>query len=160
MEWNYNQTYIIVSAILEKDGKFLLVKETKKIAKDLWNIPGGRLDPQENPIDAVKREIKEETRYDFEPTHLLGIYSIVNKSLEKKFGIIPHITDLTFMGELLSKDEGSLLEDVSETKWFSFGDIEKMDKDSLRDVYITEIIRDYIKGVKYPLEIIKHHSGE
>jgi len=160
MEWNYNQPYIIVSAILEKDGKFLLVKETKKIAEGLWNIPGGRLDPQENPIDAVKREIKEETRYDFNPTYLLGIYSIVNKSLEKEFAIIPHITDFTFMGKILGKDDEDLLADISEARWFSFEEIEKMDKNSLRDPYIIEIIKDYIKGIKYPLELIKHHSGK
>jgi len=160
MAWNYNQPYIVISAILKKDGRFLLVKETKKIAEGLWNIPGGRLDPQENPIEAVKREIREETRYDFKPTYLLGIYSIVNKSLEKEFGIIPHITDLTFIGEILGKDNEDLLADISETKWFSFEEIEKMGKDSLRDPYIIEIIRDYIKGIKYSLKVVKHHSGK
>ena len=30
---------------------------------------------------------------------------------------------------------------------------------NLRDPFIAEMIRDYINGRKYPLEIIKHHSG-
>jgi len=157
MQWIKHQPFITVSAILEKDGEFILVKETKKIAEGLWNIPGGRLEHGENPIEGVKREVKEETRYDFEPTYLLGIYSIVNKILENKFQIIPHIIDLTFIGKLLDKDEKKLLDDVSAMKWFKFEEIEKMNSDSLRDPCMIEMIKDYINGVKYPLDIIKHY---
>jgi len=157
MQWIKHQPFITVSAILEKDGEFILVKETKKIAEGLWNIPGGRLEHGENPIEGVKREVKEETRYDFEPTYLLGIYSIVNKILENKFQIIPHIIDLTFIGKLLDKDEEKLLDDVSAMKWFKFEEIEKMNSDSLRDPCMIEMIKDYINGVKYPLDIIKHY---
>jgi ADP-ribose pyrophosphatase YjhB (NUDIX family) len=157
MQWIKHQPFITVSAILEKDGEFILVKETKKIAEGLWNIPGGRLEHGENPIEGVKREVKEETRYDFEPTYLLGIYSIVNKILENKFQIIPHIIDLTFIGKLLDKDEEKLLDDVSAMKWFKFEEIEKMNSDSLRDPCMIEMIKDYINGVKYPLNIIKHY---
>ena len=157
MQWIKHQPFITVSAILEKDGEFILVKETKKIAEGLWNIPGGRLEQGENPIEGVKREVKEETRYDFEPTYLLGIYSIVNKILENKFQIIPHIIDLTFIGKLLDKDEEKLLDDVSAMKWFKFEEIEKMNSDSLRDPCMIEMIKDYINGVKYPLDIIKHY---
>ncbi len=157
MQWIKHQPFITVSAILEKDGEFILVKETKKIAEGLWNIPGGRLEHGENPIEGVKREVKEETRYDFEPTYLLGIYSIVNKTLENKFQIIPHIIDLTFIGKLLDKDEEKLLDDVSAMKWFKFEEIEKMNSDSLRDPCMIEMIKDYINGVKYPLNIIKHY---
>lgn len=52
---------IVAGGLIEKDGKFLLVKENKKICKGKWNIPAGGVDDNENVIDAAKREIFEET---------------------------------------------------------------------------------------------------
>lgn len=76
MEKVFSQTFGVVGAILEKNGKILLVKEIKSIAKDKWNHPAGWLDVGENPIDEVKREVKEETGFDFVPKNILGIYSL------------------------------------------------------------------------------------
>jgi len=55
----FTQTFGVVGAIIEKEGKILLVKETKKVAKGLWNHPAGWIDVGENPFEAVKREVNE-----------------------------------------------------------------------------------------------------
>ena len=44
---------IAAGGLIEKDGKFLLVKENKKICKGKWNIPAGRVGDNENVIDAA-----------------------------------------------------------------------------------------------------------
>jgi len=57
---------IIASALIEKDGKFLLVKEILEDSKEYWIIPGGKVEFGETLAEALKREIKEEIDVDIE----------------------------------------------------------------------------------------------
>lgn len=47
---------------------------------DLWNLPGGKLEENELPTDAVVREVKEETGYDVEVKRLSGVYKNSRKN--------------------------------------------------------------------------------
>ena len=51
---------VIVSALIEKDGKFLLSKETLEDGKEHWIIPGGTVEFGETLEQALNREIMEE----------------------------------------------------------------------------------------------------
>jgi len=153
---DYSQTFGVCSALIEKEGKFLLVKETKEIAKGQWNHPAGWIELEEDPMETIKKEVKEETGYNFEPTYILGIYSLLNKRLEDKFNLTFHPIKIVFLGNISEKPTGELYEDVSETKWFSAEEIENMDGNKLRDLDIKKMIKDYSKGQKYPLNILTH----
>jgi len=48
------------SAVIEKNGKFLLVKRANKPNKGYWAIPGGHVDEGESIYQAAMREMKEE----------------------------------------------------------------------------------------------------
>ena len=50
---------LIKDAVIVNDGRILLLKENHLPDKGKWNIPAGKLDYGENPIDAVKREVFE-----------------------------------------------------------------------------------------------------
>ena len=53
----------VMMAVDEKD-RVLLVKQFRLPAeKDLWELPAGRIDPGETPLQAAKRELREETGY-------------------------------------------------------------------------------------------------
>ena len=65
------------AVIFDEKGRVLLVHRTDY---DLWNLPGGALEDLESPIDAVKREVKEETGFIVEVVKLVGIYSKPNKN--------------------------------------------------------------------------------
>ena len=52
---------VVVGAIIEKDGKYLLVQEAKKRCYEQWNFPAGRLEVNESLEQAAIREVKEET---------------------------------------------------------------------------------------------------
>src|SRR3989344_7747445 len=96
----FTQTFGVVGAILEKDGKILLIREADPGPdQNKWSHPAGWIDVGENPIDAVKREAKEESGYDFEPTALLGIYSLVRKDVIRE-GYTPHAIKLLFLGNI------------------------------------------------------------
>ena len=49
---------------VDKKNRILLVKQFRLPAGQyLWELPAGRLDPGETPIQAAKRELIEETGY-------------------------------------------------------------------------------------------------
>ncbi|MCL1902208.1 MAG: NUDIX domain-containing protein [Alphaproteobacteria bacterium] len=54
---------VAVKAIIQKDGKVLALKRSTRVGvvPGTWDIPGGRIDFGETPIDAIAREIMEET---------------------------------------------------------------------------------------------------
>jgi 8-oxo-dGTP diphosphatase len=57
------QFFIGVKAIIEHDGKILLIKRSDKYKgiSGIWDIPGGRLEFGEEPEDGLRREVMEET---------------------------------------------------------------------------------------------------
>jgi len=140
-------------AIIEKDGKVLLVKETKAVARGQWSHPCGHLEISEDPIDAVKREVKEETGLDFEPKNILGVYSLSKTEAD---GTIHHVIKIIFIGDISENKVAELAEDVSEARWFTPEEIEKMDSNTLRDLDIKKMVKDYFFGKKYPLDILTH----
>ena len=70
MQFKPNST---VAAIVEQDGKFLLVEETTD-SGNRYNQPAGHLEDNESLIQAVIRETMEEAAYEFTPEFLLGVY--------------------------------------------------------------------------------------
>ncbi|MFP4022650.1 MAG: NUDIX domain-containing protein, partial [Candidatus Paceibacterota bacterium] len=91
MERVLTQTFGVVGAIIEKEGEFLLVKETEAGPdQGKWNHPAGWIDVGESPLEAVKREVQEETGYSFSPEGLLGIYSLMRNDIENDKGEYPH----------------------------------------------------------------------
>ena len=64
---------VTVAALVENEGRFLLVEEHTAQGIVL-NQPAGHLEDGENLLDAVVRETREETAWGFEPVGLVGIY--------------------------------------------------------------------------------------
>ena len=50
-----------VAAILEREGRLLLVKRNIEPGLGQWSLPGGFVETGETAVDAVKREVREET---------------------------------------------------------------------------------------------------
>lgn len=68
---------LTVAAIIERQGRFLVVEETDGVHPErVFNQPAGHVEPGESILDAVQREVREETGLPFEPTHLVGVYQI------------------------------------------------------------------------------------
>ena len=66
--------HVVVAAIVEKEGRFLLVEEHTAEGLRL-NQPAGHWERDETLLDAVRREALEETAHHVEPRALLGCYS-------------------------------------------------------------------------------------
>ena len=154
----FTQTFGVVGGLLERDGKILLVREAQRKGPDSgkWNHPAGWIDVGENPVEAVKREVLEESGFSFTPKYLLGIYSLERKDIEKELGATPHAIKIIFIGDISETSSGKLEDDVTEAKWFSPDEIYAMDNMTLRDLDIKQMVRDYFAGKKFSLESIVH----
>ncbi|MBA2364239.1 MAG: NUDIX domain-containing protein [Chloroflexia bacterium] len=62
----------VTCALPDADGRFLLVRRADN---DHWVLPGGGVEPGERVVEAVVREMEEETGIHVKPVNLIGIYS-------------------------------------------------------------------------------------
>ena len=148
MTWKPNTT---VAAIIEQDGKFLLVEEITDRG-NRYNQPAGHLEDGESLLQAVIRETQEESAYGFTPTHLLGIY---HWKLAQK-----DITYLrfAFIGNIHSHQPNQKLDDVIiRAVWLSADEVRELDKQHLtRSPQVLTCIEDYLSGKRFPLEVLTH----
>lgn len=61
--------------VIKPPGMLLLVKRKFEPYKGCWVLPGGFVDHNETVLDAVVREVKEETGIEVEVISLAGVYS-------------------------------------------------------------------------------------
>ncbi|CAN8018508.1 unnamed protein product [Ixodes persulcatus] len=66
-------TYIVAAVVVNERGDVLMMQEAKSSCAGTWYLPAGRMEPGEDIVDAVKREVNEETGLDFEPSTLLMV---------------------------------------------------------------------------------------
>ncbi len=63
----------VVAALIKKDGKILLARRPATKARGgLWEFPGGKIEPEERPEEALCREIKEELGIEIEVGPILA----------------------------------------------------------------------------------------
>ena len=116
-------------------GRVLLVHWNEK-GHSGWTLPGGGLDPGEDPADAACREIFEETGYVAQLHGLLGIDSIVFPAEERIVGTGPlHAVRIVYRasitgGELRNELGGS----TDEAAWFDLADVELLPRVELVNI--------------------------
>src|SRR6201999_1011168 len=64
--------HLAVSAAIIRDGKVLIVRRARPPARGVFTLPGGGVEVGENLVEAVVREVVEETGLAVEPVALAG----------------------------------------------------------------------------------------
>ncbi|XP_029055905.1 8-oxo-dGDP phosphatase NUDT18 [Osmia bicornis bicornis] len=64
-------TYIVAAVIINNQEEVLMIQEAKSSCHGKWYLPAGRVDPNETLLDAIKREVLEETGLIFQPETLI-----------------------------------------------------------------------------------------
>ena len=136
-----------VAAIVEREGKYLLVKE-KVEGKIVFNQPAGHLNPGESLIDAVIRETLEETQYEFTATELQGIYRFVpNQNSDSTF------LRYLFRGKTGRNLNGKLDDGIISAEWMSYDEIQSC-REHHRSPLVLQCIEDYLHKQPYSLDIL------
>ena len=139
--------HITVATIVERAGKFLMVKENSG-GRLVYNQPAGHVEVKESLLDAAIRETLEETSWRVNLEKLLGIYQYT--SPENGITYIRHC----FIAKAIEpRTDRDLDEDIAEAVWVSLEELEQRESE-MRSPLVLELIRDYLKGVSYPLSLI------
>ncbi|MBI5790829.1 MAG: NUDIX hydrolase [Rhodocyclales bacterium] len=146
--WKPNVT---VAAVVERDGRFLLVEEETDDGLR-FNQPAGHLDEGESLLAACAREALEETAWNFTPTALVGVYQ-----WQRPQGDITYLR-FAFCGELGAHEAGRVLDEgILRAVWMTPDEIRAC-ADRHRSPLVWQCVSDWLAGRRFPLDLIRHYD--
>jgi 8-oxo-dGTP pyrophosphatase MutT (NUDIX family) len=136
-----------VAAVIERDGKFLFVEEIQD-GRRVLNQPAGHLDPGETLLQAVAREVLEETAHRFEPAALVGIYRWTYEPEDVTF------LRFCFTGHILGVEAGRKLDkEIVDLRWLTLAELRGLHA-MHRSPLVQQCVEDYLAGRRFPLEVL------
>jgi ADP-ribose pyrophosphatase YjhB (NUDIX family) len=142
---------VTVAAIIEKEGRFLLVEEHTPEGLRL-NNPAGHLEPGESPAEGCAREALEETTHRFEPTALVGVY--LSRFQRASTGEDISYLRFAFCGEIGPADASRALDEgIVRTLWMTPDEI-RASVARHRSPLLLRCMEDYLRGQRYPVSLV------
>ncbi|HZY15786.1 MAG TPA: NUDIX hydrolase [Ramlibacter sp.] len=139
---------VTVAAVIERDGRFLMIEEDTSDGLRI-NNPAGHLEPGETPAEACAREALEETTWGFRPTALLGIY--FSRFQRTHTGEDVTYLRFAFTGELGDPVPGARLDHgIVRTLWMTAEEL-RATVARHRSPLVLRCLEDYLAGVRLPL---------
>ena len=143
--------HVTVAAVLERDGRFLLVEEMTEDGVR-YNQPAGHLECGESLIEAAIRETREETAYDFLPEALVGIYQWRKPERELSY------LRFAFSGRVLAHDALQQLDEgIIAALWLTPDEI-RVRQAQLRSPLVMRCIEDYLADCRFPLGLLTYYA--
>ena len=105
---------LAVSAAIIRDGKVLVVRRARKPALGIYTLPGGGVETGETLVQAVTREVREETSLEIEPVALAGHREAIVRDAQG--GVERHFVILCFAARWLA-GEPKLNEELDDARW-------------------------------------------
>jgi 8-oxo-dGTP pyrophosphatase MutT (NUDIX family) len=147
---------VTVAAVIERDGRFLMIEEHTSEGLRI-NNPAGHLEPGETPAEGCAREALEETAWHFRPTQLLGVY--ISRFQRVTTGEDVTYLRFAFTGELLEEEQGRALDHgIVRTLWMTPEEL-RATAARHRSPLVLRCIEDYLAGIRYPLSAVYSDPG-
>jgi 8-oxo-dGTP pyrophosphatase MutT (NUDIX family) len=138
---------VTVAAVIERDGRFLLVEEEVN-GRRVLNQPAGHLDPGESLLQAVVREVLEETAHRFEPAALVGVYRWRYDKEDVTF------LRFCFCGRVSERDPARALDrEIVALHWLTPAELRARGA-THRSPLVQRCVDDYAAGRHFPLELL------
>ena len=132
-------TDLTVAAVVQHDDKYLLVEE-HAIGRRVFSQPGGHIEADESPEQAVVRETLEETGCTIACQAMIGVYLWIHPQTRQQFLRIVYAAEFISCDESLSLDDG-----IIARRWMSLQDLRDR-KAVLRSPAVLRCVEDYISG--------------
>jgi ADP-ribose pyrophosphatase YjhB (NUDIX family) len=140
-----------VAAIIERDGRYLLIEEHTPEGLRL-NNPAGHLDPGESPQEGVVREALEETMRAFTPTALVGVY--LSRFQRPATGEDVTYVRYAYAGTVGEEQPGRTLDTgIVRTLWMTPAEV-RASADRHRSALVLRCIEDHAAGRRFPLDLV------
>jgi 8-oxo-dGTP pyrophosphatase MutT (NUDIX family) len=123
---------VTVAAIIEREGRFLMVEE-RAAGNLVLNQPAGHLEQGESLLTAIVRETIEETGHHFEPTHIVGFCGTAEPS-----------------ADVATLDEG-----IVAVYWLTRAQLLSKQR-QLRSPMVMRCLDDYLAGRRYSLDCLSY----
>ena len=132
-------TDLTVAAVVENEGRYLLVEEYA-MGRRVYSQPGGHIESGESPEEAVIREALEETGCDIACGDLIGVYLWIHPQTRQQFLRIVYAATFLRCDETRKLDDG-----VLGRQWLTLEELETR-RHLLRSPAVLRCILDYIDG--------------
>ncbi|MFF3491887.1 NUDIX hydrolase [Streptomyces sp. NPDC002795] len=143
-------------AVCIEDGRVLLAHAVKPGGERTWTLPGGRVEDAEDPVNAVVREVAEETGLTGEVERLLGVDSRVVPAAERRVPGSPPLHNVGVFyavritgGTLRPEPNGQTAESV----WTPRAEVEGLARSSLLDIGLTLALTGPATGHVAPVPV-------
>ena len=142
--------HVTVAAVLERDGRFLLVEEQTDDGI-LLNQPAGHLEPNESIVQGAVRETLEESAYRFEPDALVGVYRWAPPGRDIVY------LRFAFTGPIVGHEPDHALDTgILRALWMTPVQI-RDSADRHRSPLVLRCVDDHLAGRRYPLGLLTHY---
>jgi 8-oxo-dGTP diphosphatase len=104
-----------VSAVVIHDGDLLLVRRGPGVAAGVWALPGGHVERGELLVEAVVRELREETGLEGACGEIVGYSEVIDDE--------HHFVILSFEVTVLERQDPTAGDDAAEARWVPLTDV-------------------------------------
>ena len=115
-----DRPFLAVSAAIIRDGRVLVARRARGPALGVWTMPGGVVEAGETLLEALVREIQEETAITIEPVALAGHREVMVRDDDKR--VSRHFVILCFAARWVA-GEPQLNDELAEARWLKLEEL-------------------------------------